>query len=144
MNRLEGLLGNSSKSRSRQATSGGPNREPSLNFNEQSNRRSTYGSTTGRRSSSSYSAADNRLRGANIRGGSTGNRPTSNERPMQNANATGRCDSAKWSHADQGGNRPIDDSSSSESLEVLSEGNDSQARHSTSEQLLGNFPDKVI
>ena len=32
----------------------------------------------------------------------------SNERPMQNANATGRCDSAIWSHAVRAKNRVSD------------------------------------
>ena len=82
MDRLEGLLGNRSELRSRQATSGEPNREPRVNFNEQANKRRTYGPTRGRGSSSSYATGDNRPRGPNIRGGSTGNRPTSNERPM--------------------------------------------------------------
>ena len=87
MDRLEGLLGNRSESRSRQATSGEPNREPRVNFNEQANRRRIYGSTRSSCSSSSYATGDNRPRGLNIRGGSNGNRPTSNERTMQNANA---------------------------------------------------------
>ena len=46
MDRLEGLLGNMSESRSRQATLGESKREPRANFNEQANRRSTYGSTS--------------------------------------------------------------------------------------------------
>ena len=104
MDRLEGLLGKMSESRSRQATLGESNREPRVNFNEQANRRSTYGSTKVRGSSSSYATGDNRPRGQNIRGGSNGNRPTSNERPMQKENATGRCDSTNWSHAGQGRN----------------------------------------
>ena len=128
MDRLEGLLGNRSESRSRQAASGEPNREPRVKFNEQANRRRTYGSTRGRRSSSSYATEDNRSKGSNIRGGSIGNRPTSSETPMQNPNATGRCDSANWSHADQGRNRPSD--SNRENPELLSEGNDAQAGHS--------------
>ena len=126
MDRLEGLLGNRNESRSRQATLGEPNREPRVNFNEQANRRSTYGSTRVRGSSSSYATGDNRPRGKNIRGGSNGNRPTSNERPMQNANATGRCDSTNWSHAGQGRNLHSD----SNSPELLSEGDDAQAGHS--------------
>ena len=52
----------------------------------------------------------------------------SNERPMQNANATGRCDSAIWSHADQGKNR-VSDSNRRKNPEVQSEGNDFQAGH---------------
>ena len=48
---------------------------------------------------------------------------------MQNANATGRCDSANLSHTDQGRNR-LSDSNRREDLELLSEGNDAQAGHS--------------
>ena len=77
MDRLEGLLGNRSESKSRQATSGETNREPRVNFNEQASRRRTYGSTRGRGSSSSYAKGGIRPRGPNIRGDSTGNRPTS-------------------------------------------------------------------
>ena len=47
---------------------------------------------------------------------------------MQNANATGRCDSTNWSLADQSRNCPSD-SNSRENLELLSEGNDAQAGH---------------
>ena len=96
-----------------------------MNFNEQANRRRTFGPTRFRGSSSSYATGDNRPRGLKIRGGSTGNGPTSYERPMQNANATGRCDSANWSHADQGRNRPSDSN-----RRENPEGNDSQAGHS--------------
>ena len=99
MDRLEGLLGNRSESKSRQAISGEPNREPRVNFNEQANRRRTYGFTRGRGSSSSYATGNNRSRGPNIRRGSTGNKATSSERPMQTANASGKSDSASWSHA---------------------------------------------
>ena len=52
MDRLEGLLGNRSGSRNREANSVEPNREPTVNFNEQPNRRRT--STRCRGSSSSY------------------------------------------------------------------------------------------
>ena len=99
MDRLDGLLRNRSGSRSGEANSGEPNREPRVNFIEQPNRRRTYGSTRCRGSSSSYATGDNRPRVSNIRGGSTDNRPTSNERPTQDANATGRYDSTNWSHA---------------------------------------------
>ena len=80
-------------------------------------------------SSSSYATGDNRPRGQNIRGGSNGKRPTSNERPMQKANATGRCDSTNWSHAGQGRNLH-NDSNRRENPDLLSEGNDAQAGHS--------------
>ena len=73
MDRLDGLLGNRSGSKNGETNSG-------VNFNEQPNRRRTYGSTRGRGSSSSYAWGDNRPRGPNIRGSSTGNRPISNER----------------------------------------------------------------
>ena len=119
MDRLEGLLGNRSESRSRRATSEEPNREPRVNCSEQANRRKTYGSTRDRGRSSSYATRENRSRGPNIIGGSTGNRPTSKERPLQNANATGRCDSANWSQADQGRNR-LSDSNMRENSELLS------------------------
>ena len=46
--------------------------------------------------------------GPNIRGSSTGNRPTSNERPSQDTHATRRCDSRNWSHANQGRSHPSD------------------------------------
>ena len=73
MDRLDGLLGNRSGSRSREANSGEPNREPRVNFNEQHKRRRTYGSTRDRGSSYSYATCNNRPRGSNVRGGSTGN-----------------------------------------------------------------------
>ena len=79
-----------------------------MNFNEQACRRRTNGSTRGRDSSSSYATGDKRPRGPNVRVGSVGNRPTSNERPMQNANTTGGCDSTNWSHANQGKNHSSD------------------------------------
>ena len=64
-----------------------------------------------------------------FRGCSAGNRPTLNVIQMQSANATGRCDSTNWSHADQGRNRPSD-SNRREDPELLSEGNDAQAGYS--------------
>ena len=62
---------------------------------------------------------DNRTRGPDIRGSSSGNRQTSNERPTQDAHATGRCDSRNRSHAIQGRNNPSD-SDWRENLESLS------------------------
>ena len=100
-----------------------------MNFNEQPNRRKTYGSTRGSGSSSSYATGDNRPRGPNIRGSSTGNRPTSNERPTHDTHATARCDSMKWSHANQGRSQPSD-SNRRENPEPLSGGNDAQAGNS--------------
>ena len=70
--------------------SGEPIREPRVNFNEQPNRRRTHGSTRGRGILSSYATGNNRPWGPNIRGSSTGNRPTSNERPTQDTHATRR------------------------------------------------------
>ena len=60
MDRLDGLLGNRSGSRNGEANSGEPSREARVNFNEQPNRRRTYGSTRGRGSSSRYATGDNR------------------------------------------------------------------------------------
>ena len=93
MDRLDGILGNRSGSKNGEPNTGEPGREPRKNFNEQPNRRRTYGSTRGLGCSSSYATGDNRPRGPNIRGSSTGNRQTSNERPTQDTHATGRFDS---------------------------------------------------
>ena len=108
MDRLDGLLGSRSGSRNGEPNSAEPIRELRVNFNEQPNRRRTHVSTRGRGSSSSYTTGDNRPRGPNIRESSTGNRPTSNERPTQDTYATGRCDSRNWSHANQGRSHPSD------------------------------------
>ena len=54
MDRLNGLLGNRIGSKNEEPNSGEPGRESRLIFNEQPNRRRTYGSTRGRESSSSY------------------------------------------------------------------------------------------
>ena len=129
MDRLDGLLGSRSGSKNGESNSGEPSREPRLNFNEQQNRRRTYGSTRGRGSSSSYATGDNRTRGPNIRGSSTGNRQTSNERATQDTYANGRCDSRNSSHASQGRNN-LSDSDMTENPEPLSGGNDTQAGHS--------------
>ena len=83
MYRLDGLLRYRSGSKNGETNSGEPSRELRVNFNEQPNRRRAYGSSRGRGSSSSYATGDNRPRGPNIRGCSTGNRTTSNERPSQ-------------------------------------------------------------
>ena len=109
-----------------------------MNFNEQQNRRRTYGSIRGRSSSSGYVIGDNGTRGPYIRGSSTGNRQTSNERPTQNTHSTGRCDSRNMchaspgrSHAIQGRNNPSDsDRRENPKAEPLSGGNDTQAGHS--------------
>ena len=55
MDTLDGLLGCRSGSKNGESNSGEPSREPRMNFNEQQNRRRTYGSTRGRGSSSGYS-----------------------------------------------------------------------------------------
>ena len=51
MDRCDGLLGSKSGPREGGPNSGGPCREPRVNFNGQQNRRRTYGSTRGRGSS---------------------------------------------------------------------------------------------
>ena len=129
MDWLDRLLGSRSGSKNGEPNSGEPIREPRVNINEQPNRRRTYGSTRGRGSSSSYATGDNRSRGPNIRGSSTGNRTTSNERPTQDTHATGRCDSRNLSHANQGRSHPSD-SDRRKNPEPLSGGNDAQAGHS--------------
>ena len=106
MDRLDGLLGSRNGSKNGELNSGEPSREPRVNFNEQQNRRRTYGSTRGRGSSSGYATGDNRTRGPEIRVSSTGKRQTSNERPTQDTHATGRCYSRNRSHAIQGRNIP--------------------------------------
>ena len=93
MNRLDGLLGSKSGPKEGESYSGGPSREPRVNFNDHQRRR-TYGSTRGRGSSSGYATRDNRTWGPNSRASSTGNRQTSNERPTQGAHANGRSDSS--------------------------------------------------
>ena len=129
MDRLDGVLGSRSGSKNGEPNSGEPGREPRVNINEQPNRRRTYGSTRGRGSSSSYATGDNKERGPNITESSTGNRPTSNERPTQDTYASGRCDSRNWSHANQGRSHSSY-SNRRENPEPLSGGIDAQAGHS--------------
>ena len=100
-----------------------------MNVKDQPNRRRTYGATRGRGSSSSYATGYNNPRVPNIRRSSSGNRPTSNERPTQDTHATGRCGSMNWSQANQGRSHPSA-SNRRENPEPLSEGNDAQAGHS--------------
>ena len=102
MDRLDGLLGSRSGPKDGEPNWGRPSREPRVNFNDQQNRRWLYGSTRGRGSSSGYSTGDNRTWGPNIRGSSTGNRQTSNERLGQGTHATGRGDYRNSSHASPG------------------------------------------
>ena len=113
-----------------------------MNFNERPNRRRTYGSTRGRRSSSSYATGDNRPRGPNIRGSSSGKRPTSNERPTQDTQATGRCDSMNWNHANQVRSHPSD-SIRRENPEPLSGGNDAQAGISRDATSMATFSEPL-
>ena len=129
IDRLDGLLGSRSGWKTGEPNSGEPGKETRVKFTEQPNRRRTHGSTRGRGSSSSCATGDTRPRRSNIRGSSTGNRPTANERRMQDTYATGRCDSRNWSLANQGRSNPSD-SDRMENPEPLSEGNDAQAGHS--------------
>ena len=59
MDRLDGLPGSKSGPKEGEPNSGGPSREPKVNFNDH-HRRRTYGSTRGRGSSSGYATRDNR------------------------------------------------------------------------------------
>ena len=101
MDRLDGLLSSKSGPKEGEPNSGGPSREPKVNFNDHQKRR-TYGSTRGRGSSSGYTTRGNRTWGPNSRATSTGNRQTSNERPTQGTHATGRSDSGNRGHASTG------------------------------------------
>ena len=58
MDRLDGLLSNKSGPKEGEPNSGGPGREPRVNFNEHQKRK-TYGSTRGRSSSSGYATRGN-------------------------------------------------------------------------------------
>ena len=97
MDRVDGLLSSKSGPKEGEPNSGGPSREPRVNFNEHQ-RRKTYGSTRGRGSSSGYATRGNTAWGPNSRASSTGNRQTSNERPTQSTHATGRSDSGNMRH----------------------------------------------
>ena len=80
MDRLDGLLGSKSGPKEGEPNSGGPSREPKVNFNDHQRRR-TYGSTRGRGRSSGYATRDNRKWGPNSRASSTGtDRPLTNDR----------------------------------------------------------------
>ena len=138
MDRLDGLLGSKSGPREGEPNSGGPSREPRVNFKDQQNRRWTHGSTRGRGSSAGYATGDNRTWGPNLTRSSPGKRQTSNERPTQGTHATGRGDSRSrshsspgMSHASQGRNNPGDsDRRDVPNTEPLSGGKDTQAGHS--------------
>ena len=138
MDRLDGLLGSKSGPKEGEPNSGGPSREPKVNFNDHQRRR-TYGSTRGRGSSSGYATRDNRTWGPNSRASSTGNRQDSNERPTQCTHATGRSDSGNRrhvspgrSHVGQGGNTHGDsDCRDAPNTELLTRCEDTQAGHAT-------------
>ena len=137
MDRLDRLLGNKSGPKVGEPNSGGPSREPKVNFNDHQRRR-TYGSIRGRGSSSGYATWDTRTWGPNSRASSTGNRQTSNERPTQGTHATGRGDSGNRRHASpgrshvgQGGNTHGDlDCRDASDTEPLTRCDDTQAGHS--------------
>ena len=137
MDRLDALLGSRSGPREGEPTSGGPSREPKVNFNDHQKRR-TYGSTRGRGSSSGYTTRDHRTWRPNSRASSTGNIHTSNERPTQGTHATGRGDSSNRRnaspgrfHVGQGGNsRGDSDCRDAPNRELLDTGDDTQAGHS--------------
>ena len=137
MDRLDGLLGSRSGPREGEPNSGGPSREPKVNFNDHQRRR-TYGSTRGRGSSSSYTRRDCRTWGPNSRASSTGNRQTSNERPTQGTHATGRGDSSNRRHAipgrsqvgQEGNTHGDSDFRDAPNTEPLVGGDDTQAGHS--------------
>ena len=124
MDRLDGLLSSKSGPKKGEPNSGGPSREPRVNFNEHQKRK-TYGSTRGRGSSSGYATRGNGTWGPNSRTSSTGNRQTSNERPTQGTHATGRIDSG------QAGNTHGDsDCRDAPHTEPLTRCEDTQAGHS--------------
>ena len=137
MDRLDGLLSSKSGPKEGEPNSGGPSREPKVNFNEHQKRK-TYGSTRGRGISTGYATRDNRTWGPNSRASSTGNRQTSNERPTQGTHATGRSDSGNRGHASPGrshvgqaGNTHGDsDCSNAPHTEPLTRCEDTQAGHS--------------
>ena len=136
MDRLDGLLGFRSGPREGEPNSGGPSREPKVNFNDHQRRR-THGSTRGRGSSSSYATRGYRTWGPNSRASSTRNRQTSNERPTQGTHATGRGDSSNRrnaspgrSHVGQGGNSHGDsDCGDAANTAPLTGGDETQAGH---------------
>ena len=101
MDRLDGLLSSKSGPKDGEPNSGGPSREPRVNFNAHQKRK-TYGSTRGRGSSSGYATRGNGTWGPNSRASSTRSRQTSNERPTQGTHATGRSDSGNEGHASPG------------------------------------------
>ena len=137
MDRLDGLIGSKSGPKEGEPNSGCPSREPKVNFNDHQRRR-TYGSTRGRGSSSGYATRDNRTWDPNSRASLIGNRQTSNKRPTQGTQATGRGDSGNRrhaspgrSHAGQGGNtHGNSDCRDASNTEPLTRCDDTQAGHS--------------
>ena len=137
MDRLDGLLSSKSGPKEGEPNSGGPSREPRVNFNEHQKKK-TYGSTRGRGSSSGYATRGNGAWGPNSRASSTGNRQTSNERTTQGTHATGRSDSGdrghaslRRSHVGQAGNTHGDlDCRDAPHTEPLTRCEDNQAGHS--------------
>ena len=101
MDRLGGRLSSKSGPKEGKPNSGGPSREPKVNFNE-NQKRKTYGSTRGRGSSSGYATRGSGTWGPNSRASLTGNGQTSDERPTQGTHATGRSDSGNRGHASPG------------------------------------------
>ena len=133
MDRLNRLLSSKSGPKEGEPNSGGPSREPKVNFNEHQKRK-TYGSTRGR----------GRTWGSNSRANSTGNRQTSNERPTQGTHATGRSDSGNRGYASPGrghvgraGNTHGDsDYGDAPHTEPLTRCEDTQAGHSRDDTAL--------
>ena len=77
MDRLDGLLSSKSGPKEGEPNSGGPSREPRVNFNEHQKRK-TYGSTRGRGSSSGYATRGNGTWGPNSRTSGT-DKPLTND-----------------------------------------------------------------
>ena len=103
MDRMDDLVGNRGGSRNRGVHPRETSREPKVNFNEHSNERRTYGSTRGRSNPSSGATGSNTPRNpTNIRGGSIGSRPISNEQASRDAHARGRGDFINWNHTNEG------------------------------------------
>ena len=65
MDRLDGLLSSKRGPKEGEPNSGGPSREPRVNFNDHQKRR-TYGSTRGRGSSTGYATRDNKTWGRTV------------------------------------------------------------------------------
>ena len=125
MDRLDGLLSSKSGPKEGEPNSGGPSREPRVNFNEHQKRK-VYGSTRGRGSSSGYATRGNGAWSPNIRASSTGSRQTSNERPTQGTHA-----SPRRSHVGQAGNTHGDsDCRDAPHTEPSTRCEDTQAGHS--------------